>query len=159
MSRCQYPIRRFNVVPGTGLWPYRVHDFHIPSSRFSGDSVWRVRAETSKVLLERNEEYVPISWFLSPTPTIIAQYDRPSLPSSLEKKVPFFCTENAQKIEYGDGGSTECLYILSVVPISLCTKYHRKQVQNFRTSLSTEFLDTLLTRNVLYFLGDCFVSQ
>ena len=42
-------------------------------------------------------------------------------------KIPCFSTENAQKMEYGE--STECLYLSSVVPIRLCTKYHRKQVQ------------------------------
>ena len=53
------------------------------------------------------------------------------------------CSENAQKMEHGE--STERLCIFFVVPVSrLCTKYHRKQVQNFRTSLSTECLIRLV---------------
>ena len=62
-------------------------------------------------------------------------------------KIPCFGTENAQKMEYGE--STEPLYISSVVPIRLYTKYHRKQVQNFRTLMSTECVGKLLIRNVL----------
>ena len=59
-------------------------------------------------------------------------------------------------MEYGE--STECLYIFSVVPIRLCTIYHRKLVQNFRTPLSTNCLGKLLTSNDLYFFC-AFFSQ
>ena len=51
-------------------------------------------------------------------------------------------------MEYGE--STECLYIFSVVPIWLWTKYRRKQVQNFRAPLSTECRGKLLTSIVLF---------
>ena len=54
--------------------------------------------------------------------------------NSLEN-IPRFSIENAQKMGYG--GSTECLYTFSVVSITLCTKYHRIQVQNSRTPFGT----------------------
>ena len=53
-------------------------------------------------------------------------------------------------MEYGE--TTECPYMFTVVSIRLWTKYYRKQVQNFRTSLGTECLGKLLTRNILYFV-------
>ena len=52
-----------------------------------------------------------------------------SQPRAALENIPCFSTENAQNMEYGE--STKYLYIFFVVPIRLCTKYHRKQVQNF----------------------------
>ena len=54
------------------------------------------------------------------------------------EKMSSFSTEYAQKRECGE--SQECLCIFSVVSIRLCTKYHRKQAQNLRTLVRTEFL-------------------
>ena len=66
------------------------------------------------------------------------------------------CTENGVRREY----RVSVHIILSVVPIMLCTKYHRKQVQNlFRTPLKMDSLGKLLTRNALYLFCPFFFSR